>query len=406
MSKNIFWKDPIHDVIEFDEQDAWMQDLVDTKEVQRLSDIMQLGCSSRIYPSATHTRLVHSLGVYKLAKIFINKLQPDMPIDVRKCFLTACLLHDIGHGPHSHSFEFWMTNAGAEFDHEKMAKEIILSKDSEINKVLVANNVSPESVVKIISKNVDKKYTWLKTLLSSQVDVDRMDYLLRDSHYTGVQYGLIDYDVLLNWTMIVDNQLVFTKRAIQLLEHILIGRNHMYSQVYENKTSYCYDIIAGKIFRRIFDLAKTDYKFVDKYNLLNFLDPWIKGTKIDINKWTEFNDHVIYMILKGMLYEKDKYLVKLANSYFYKNEFIVERVNHSEMKKFQIDENSDDRYYKDEVELRNTIYNTREPIQIFDSQTNKIHPFEHFSSLINGLLKNELSNNNKIYILFRLNDKI
>jgi HD superfamily phosphohydrolase len=176
--------------ITFEEQ--FLIKLFNTKEFKRLGRINQLGLTNFLFPGATHTRLAHSLGAYQLAKKFLNKfiIQDQIKIDqlTYKSTLAAALLHDIGHGPFSHLFE-----KISNINHEKYSLLIINDKDSEINKVLNEEN---EKLVENVSLILKGKYhlEWVNQLISSEIDVDRLDYLLRDSYHVGLDYGKIEYN--------------------------------------------------------------------------------------------------------------------------------------------------------------------------------------------------------------------
>ena len=174
--------DPIHGEIYFDAQ---IKQIIDTKVFQRLRYINQLGGSSMVFPSTTHTRFSHSIEVYALACKVIN-LNPDQFNDYHKLLLKlSCLLHDLGHGPFSHAFE----NI-AKINHEFFTKKIIL-EDLELNTIL--KNINPK-LPQDICAVLDKKYKTkvVVDLVSSNIDLDRLDYLLRDSFFSGMNYGAND----------------------------------------------------------------------------------------------------------------------------------------------------------------------------------------------------------------------
>lgn len=167
--------DPILNEIVLNNKHSFINDLIHTKEFYRLGRIRQLGVTNIIFPSATHTRLSHSLGTYEITRRFINQLGLFKTHDYKaKHLLCAALLHDLGHGPNSHAFEKYTG-----INHEEYTKKIILDPSTNINKVLIKNKINPKLVTKILEER--KNMDWATLLIDSQIDADRMDYLMRDS---------------------------------------------------------------------------------------------------------------------------------------------------------------------------------------------------------------------------------
>jgi uncharacterized protein len=207
-------RDPVHGDIELSDAE---QAVVDTPEMQRLRRVKQLSFCSLVYPGANHTRFEHSLGTMHLAGRIAHRLGiEEEPIRI------AGLVHDAGHFPFSHSLEgvFGVS-------HEDNLKLLMKSNlgdavnDSGFGKKEILALVNGEGAGKIVS---------------SQIDADRMDYLLRDSHYTGVAYGVIDSDRIINVVGFDRGQLFFHKKGLIALEALLIGRNQMYEAVYFHHT--------------------------------------------------------------------------------------------------------------------------------------------------------------------------
>ena len=199
-SVNKFIRDPIHDIIRIEDQ--FILELLDTAPVQRLRRIRQLGLAYLVYPGAEHSRFTHSLGVYHLAGRAMDQLNRVNDCNLfdcgkREAVLAAALLHDVGHGPFSHVFESISNRIkgsnGAK--HENWTLKIV-KDDQAINKILarVSTEMS-ENVHQILRRTYKPHY--VTALISSQLDVDRFDYLLRDSHMTGVQYGTFDLEWML-----------------------------------------------------------------------------------------------------------------------------------------------------------------------------------------------------------------
>ena len=188
------FRDPLYNYVSIDrESDGWLLDLLDCPEVQRLRRIRQLGVSDFTYPGADHSRLSHTLGVLHLmqqALEHIEKLghKEANVTRARHPLLAAALLHDVGHGPFSHLFEVPLG-----IDHESWSKRIICSEETKVNEILKRSDIEPNVVADPIEDKNHARPPWQKCLLSSELDVDRLDYLRRDSLFTGSGYGHFDW---------------------------------------------------------------------------------------------------------------------------------------------------------------------------------------------------------------------
>ncbi len=214
-------RDPIHDYIELDELALA---LIDTPEVQRLRRIKQLGFSNLVYPGANHTRFEHSLGVYHLAKHLAEQVDERL----REELLTAALLHDIGHGPFSHATEELIQHYTRK-SHDDVEE---LLREGAISDVLRGFSLSPSSIAAHI-----KGETYIGQIINSEIDVDRMDYLVRDAHYTGVAFGLIDHVRLIHELRFNENKLVLNLGGLQAAESLLVSRFLMHPTVYFHHVS-------------------------------------------------------------------------------------------------------------------------------------------------------------------------
>ncbi len=209
-------RDPIHDYIELD---GLALSLVDTPQVQRLRRIHQLGFSNLVYPGANHTRFEHSLGVYHLT----GHLAGQVADKDRKELLAAALLHDIGHGPFSHATEELMERYTRKC-HDDVEE---LLRKGEISDVLREHSLSPSAIARHI-----RGETFPGQIINSEIDVDRMDYLVRDAHYTGVAFGLIDHVRLIHELRFNENRLVLNIGGLQAAESLLVSRFLMHPTVY------------------------------------------------------------------------------------------------------------------------------------------------------------------------------
>jgi HD superfamily phosphohydrolase len=242
MSAKIF-RDPLYNYISIDrDRDGWLLDLLDCAEVQRLRRIHHLGISYLTYPGADHSRLSHSLGVVHLMQEALSHLaatRPEIRTDeVRQPLLAAALVHDVGHGPFSHLFEQFL-----EATHESWSCKIIRSPETAVHGILgQVEPRLPEMVAALIEPEHVAAPAWQRNLLSSQLDVDRLDYLRRDSLFTGAGYGHFDWFRILHTFSLeqcADGQydLVWTEKAKFAIEEYIFARFYMYQNVYRHRTT-------------------------------------------------------------------------------------------------------------------------------------------------------------------------
>ncbi|AJY74911.1 HD domain-containing protein [Paenibacillus beijingensis] len=250
------FKDPVHKYIYVQDQIVW--DLINTPEFQRLRRIRQLGTSYLTFHGAEHSRFSHSLGVYEITRKIISQFErsgyADWPREEKQVTLCAALLHDLGHGPFSHSIE-------EVFDthHEDWSCEIVLG-DTEVNRVLRrVDDRFPEQVAAVIRKTYPKPI--VVNLVSSQMDADRMDYLLRDAYFTGVNYGTFDLERILRVLRPYRGRIVVKESGMHAVEDYLMSRYQMYWQVYFHPVTRSSEIILRHIFRRAKELYGAGYPF-------------------------------------------------------------------------------------------------------------------------------------------------
>ncbi|MEL6122347.1 MAG: HD domain-containing protein [Bacteroidota bacterium] len=225
MAKIKILNDPIYGLISFPFEIIY--DLIDHPYFQRLRRICQVGLTSYVYPGATHTRFHHAIGATHLADRLIQTLRKkgvEISDEEHEACMIATLLHDIGHGPFSHALEFQLI----EQHHEDLTKEIMRRLDD-----LYAGRLGLARA--IFDNRYEKQF--LIDLISSQIDVDRMDYLNRDSYYTGVAEGVIGYDRIIAMMNVQDGRLVIEKKGLHSVEKFLISRYLMYQQVYLHPAS-------------------------------------------------------------------------------------------------------------------------------------------------------------------------
>ncbi len=229
-------KDPLHDHIAFDE---FALELLDTPEMQRLRNVRQLGTAYLVYPSANHSRFEHSMGVYHLAVEALDNL--DVDDTLRDEVRAAALVHDIGHTPFSHNVEEVVADhVGVEHD------EVDDLLDGDVGRVLTRHGVEPDRVAELIQG--EGKYG---QLVSGELDVDRMDYLVRDAYHTGVPYGTIDNRRLVLELDYVDGELVLGEGNVQTAEALLIARALMHPTVYNHHVARISKAMLRRATRRL-----------------------------------------------------------------------------------------------------------------------------------------------------------
>lgn len=305
-------RDPIHGVIFISQQE---RAVIDTLAFQRLRNIKQVGFADFAFPCATHSRYAHSLGAMCVAsKVFERIIDPDEVQNgdmkkMRQAVRLAALLHDIGHPPLSHTTEMLMpslskltkdASSTIKATHEDYTLKIIL--DSEVASVITENfaemGVTPQMVASLINKDCNAELFMvagldyspvLKQIISSEIDADRMDYLLRDSFFCGVNYGKYDSDWLMENLVSVVNEgrvyLGIKARAIFAFEDFLLSRYHMFASVYLHHTP----VIMEKMLERFFIEEPTAFSLpaaIDEYLALDDLDLWHVLRK-SRNQWAE-----------------------------------------------------------------------------------------------------------------------
>ncbi len=249
-------KDSVHDHIEVS---GVAQDLLDTKPVQRLRHIRQLGTVDLVYPSANHTRFEHSLGVYHLA----DRALGHLGIEGRRAerVRAAALLHDVGHGPYSHNLEALIHRHTGDY-HDDVDE--LLSR-GEVANVLKAHDLDPERIAGLVAGEGR-----LGQLVSGELDVDRMDYLVRDAHHTGVPYGTIDHGRLVRELRFLDDELALAAGNVQTAEALLLARALMNPVVYNHPVARIGKAMLRRATERLLDgdLSGSELRRMDDHDLL------------------------------------------------------------------------------------------------------------------------------------------
>lgn len=306
------FKDPVHNYIYVQDETVWS--LINSVEFQRLRRIRQLGTSYLTFHGAEHSRFSHSLGVYEVTRRIISQFERSgyvhWPREERLLCLCAALLHDLGHGPFSHSIEKAFGNR-----HELWSCRIILG-DTEVNRILRnADPALPEKVAAVISKSYDQKI--VVSLISSQMDADRMDYLLRDAYFTGVDYGTFDLERILRMVRPHKGHIVIKESGMHAVEDYLMSRYQMYWQVYFHPVTRSGEILLYKIFAR----AKALYEESHSFSFLN--DPIRKlfEDKMTVSDYLKLDEALIQMAFMQWTEDRDAVLRDLSFRFLHRRLF-------------------------------------------------------------------------------------
>lgn len=281
MSKRL--RDPVHGLIVFDDRDPLKVDLlawalIDTPEFQRLRRIRQLGFSEFTFPGAVHTRFAHSVGVFHTARTLVQVIRREMSRNNQgfdaskaKVALVAALLHDVGHGPFSHTFEEVQKSRNVKKRHEQWTAEIIRNSKGQISPILEDFEVGfTEKVAQLLEKEDPEDI--YHAVVSSSFDADRLDYLRRDRMMTGIGAGAIDFDWLIENVRVANIELdtpddrdgdafkvptfCLDKKALPAAEQFLLARYTLHQQVYFHKATRCVEHMIAKLLRAVASHAR------------------------------------------------------------------------------------------------------------------------------------------------------
>lgn len=305
-------RDPIHNFIHV--EDPIILDLINTPEFQRLRRVKQLGITSSVFHGAEHSRFGHSVGVYELARRITERFEQYYS-DVwdpkeRLLTLVAALLHDIGHGAFSHTFEHLFHT-----DHEAITREIITG-DTEIHRVLA--QVSPDfpnKVASVIAKTYENPQ--VVQLISSQIDVDRMDYLLRDAYFTGTKYGEFDIDRILRTMQPTPDGIAFDIAGMHAVEDYIVSRYQMYLQVYFHPVSRGMEVLLEHLLQRAQELyrSNTTSEFAENDFVGPLLAPLFSDKKLTLSEYLKLDDNVFMTYINIWQSHSDPILSDLSQRF-------------------------------------------------------------------------------------------
>lgn len=276
MNKMKLINDPVYGLIHI--RTPLIFDLIEHPLFQRLRRIKQTGLSHLVYPGAQHTRFHHALGAMHLMGMAIDELrskETDISEKEEEAALIAVLLHDIGHSPYSHALERLIINA----DHEAIGKTIMLH---------LAKNMGTQLDLAYAMFTGQYERPFFHQLISGQLDLDRLDYLSRDSFYTGVAEGVVGHDRILRMLRVVDNGLVVEEKGLYSIEKFLVARRIMYWQVYLHKTAVAAELMAKAIIRLLHEQ--------DPVERTGYLAPELEyflSNKIDIGQFRDQTEEIL-----------------------------------------------------------------------------------------------------------------
>ncbi len=308
------YRDSVHNIIRVNTdslEGRLVVSLIDTPEFQRLRRIRQLGLAYFAYQSAEHSRFTHSLGAFHLAARMVAKLRLGYEIsdEDQTAVRVAALLHDIGHGPFSHVIESILG-----FHHEEFTIEAVLSRETEVGQLLRDYSSGLADDVAAIIRG-DFRERALAQLVSSQLDVDRMDYLLRDSLMTGAKYGIYDLEWIIKSIEIneADDHLYVSAPGIYAVEDYLQARYYMYRQVYFHRTLRSAEAILRVLLNRAFFLA-SDQNLVWQTGATP-MDRVLARQKLTLAEHLELDDTDVMFSIKRWQHSDDRVLSDLAKRF-------------------------------------------------------------------------------------------
>lgn len=306
MTKTKIINDPVYGFITI--PGKLIYDLLEHPFVQRLRRIKQLGMSELVYPGATHSRFHHALGAMHLMQKAVQTLRQksvEITDAEAEALYSAILLHDLGHGPYSHSLEHTLIHHVA---HENVSLMMMNQMNEELNGQL-------DLCIAIFTNQYHKKF--LHSLISGQLDMDRLDYLGRDSFYTGVSEGIIGADRIINMLDVYNDELVVEEKGIYSIEKFIIARRLMYWQVYLHKTVVAADLLLTNIMRRAAELSENGTRLTASPSLAFFLENKVSNKQFKedaevMKHFIQLDDNDVFSAIKSWQFTEDKVLALLS----------------------------------------------------------------------------------------------
>ncbi|MCC9260795.1 MAG: HD domain-containing protein [Methanobrevibacter woesei] len=354
--KKKFIRDSVYGDIRLNEIEV---EVMDNPQFQRLRRIKQLGLISLIYPGANHTRFEHSIGTMHIASKLADKL--DLNQDDKELVRISALLHDIGHGPFSHVSEGVLS-----FPHEELTKYVI---ENTAIRDIIEKKFDITKIIEII--NGEGKFG---PIVSGELDADRMDYLLRDSHYTGVAYGIIDYERIIS-NLNLNKHLSLDIKGVQAAEGALVSRYFMYPSVYQHHTTR----IVNSMFRR--GLKKLiDSGIINENDMYKYDDADIIGI---FRNSEGYPKEIMKRLDNRNLFKRVK-TIRLDN---FKNPEKLYKIENKELRKAEEEIAVDYDINKDYVILNIAEYPRFDEMKTEVSVDGKLYPLTEMSNIIAALSK-------------------
>ncbi|MCR5027588.1 MAG: HD domain-containing protein [Methanobrevibacter sp.] len=335
-------------------------EVMDMPQFQRLRRIKQLGLINLIYPGANHTRFEHCVGTMNLASKLANELNlNEYETELVK---ISGLVHDIGHGPFSHVSEGVLS-----FPHEELTKYVV-QKTSMHD--LLSEKFDTKEIVDIINGN-----GYLGPIISGELDVDRMDYLLRDSHNTGVAYGIIDYERIIS-NLKLDDGLVLDIKGVQAAEGALVSRYFMYPSVYQHHTTRIVNSMFRRALKREIDSGKLNEKDIYKYDDSDF-----------ISLFRQSDDEIVKDLMNRLDNRNIPKRVKTIRLDNFKNPEKLYKIEQSTLRKAEEEIAEDYGMDKNYVFINIAEYPRFDEMKTQVNVDNKLYPLTEISNIIGALSK-------------------
>ncbi|MDA0784029.1 MAG: HD domain-containing protein [Bacteroidetes bacterium] len=304
-NKSKLINDPLHGFVTL--PSALVYDVVQHPYFQRLRRIRQLGMSEWVYPGATHTRFHHALGAMNLMVKALDTLRGkgvEITDEEKEAAILGILMHDIGHGPYSHTLEYTLAQG---VNHEDISIMLMERMNIEFGGAL-------RLAIDIFRGDYHKK-PFLHQLISGELDMDRLDYLMRDSFYTGVSEGIVGVDRLIHMLNVKDGDLVVEEKGIYSVEKFLVARRLMYWQVYLHKTVIAADALLVSILQRAREMAKTGSTLGSYHPLMHFLFKDVNPDDFneeDLDLFVLLDDIDIMSAIKEWQFHEDPILSEMS----------------------------------------------------------------------------------------------
>ena len=364
--------------------------IIDTEEFQRLRNIKQLGCCNFVFPSATHTRFEHSIGVYHLSCKYIdilNRKKVYYNETERKCITLAALIHDLGHGPYSHLFDELFEK---EKNHEYRSGELLRVMNKKYNFELNDNEI--QLICNIIEpKNInipkEKKYIYQIVSNSNGIDVDRFDYIMRDIKMTGLNYG-IEYERIMNHSFIINNEIVFSEKVKTNINDFFRIRYIMYKEVYNHRTVRGIEFMMKdfiKIYSNVFNLEEIISKGQwDKFIQLNDSIIYSYINNEDKEKSEQMKDIISNIMSRniyksvGEIISKEKFIKNIS---YQKEKIIIDQII------INLNDYEDCNYYQKKNIINTIINEGKEKLYILRIYSKKEEYIKYGDEIFNLLLQ-------------------